>query len=151
MLTIQQANLASPMPVFQGFGATNAELTAIAAQLAMLSTEGLDQWRAIRAAMESLPSDDVKSLANKLLALGVDPVVVAEVKGYTLNPRRLKTGVMIWGILGTASMAASAYHGYKRNNSIGWALVWGFFGAIAPVITPAIAIAQNFGKPKRRR
>jgi hypothetical protein len=48
-------------------------------------------------------------------------------------------------------MAASAYHGYKRNDSVGWAIVWGGLGAIFPVLTPAIALAQGFGKSKGRR
>lgn len=51
-------------------------------------------------------------------------------------------------VVDTASMAASAYHGYKRNNSIGWALWWGLMGAMFPIITPTIALAQGFGKRK---
>jgi len=58
------------------------------------------------------------------------------------------TGETIYGVLATASMAACAYHGYKRNNSIGWALGWGFLGVLFPVITPVIAVAQGFAKPK---
>jgi hypothetical protein len=58
---------------------------------------------------------------------------------------------MTWGILATASFAASVYHGYKRNDSVGWAIGWGVLGAIFPVITPTIAVAQGFAKPKRRR
>lgn len=54
---------------------------------------------------------------------------------------------ILYGAISTASMAASAYHGYKRNRSVGWAIWWGFMGAIFPVITPAIALAQGFGKP----
>jgi hypothetical protein len=53
------------------------------------------------------------------------------------------------GLVVTASMAASAFHGYRRNESVGWALWWGFCGALAPVLTPVIAVAQGFGKPKR--
>lgn len=53
---------------------------------------------------------------------------------------------MVWGILSTASMAVGAYHGYRRNNSVGWALWWGLMGALFPVITPTIAVAQGFGK-----
>lgn len=49
-----------------------------------------------------------------------------------------------------ASVAAGAYHGYKRNNSVGWAIWWAIMGGIAPVITPAIAVAQGFGKPARK-
>ena len=54
----------------------------------------------------------------------------------------------VWMALAAVSSAASAYHGYKRNKSVGWALWWGFAGGLAPVITPVIAIAQGFGKPR---
>lgn len=47
-----------------------------------------------------------------------------------------------------AVAAAAAYHGYKRNNSLGMALVWAAAGYLAPVITPVISIAQGFGKPR---
>jgi hypothetical protein len=58
---------------------------------------------------------------------------------------------MVWGTLATASFAASVYHGYKRNDSVGWAIGWGVLGALFPVITPTIAVAQGFAKPKRLR
>lgn len=54
-----------------------------------------------------------------------------------------------WWVLSSLSMAASAYHGYKRNagdNPLAWALVWGLLGAAFPVITPAIALAEGFGE-----
>jgi hypothetical protein len=56
----------------------------------------------------------------------------------------------VWAVVGAASVAASAFHGYRRNRSVGWALWWGLMGGIAPVITPAIAVAQGFGKRKGR-
>lgn len=56
--------------------------------------------------------------------------------------------VLIWSAVSTASMAASAYHGYKRNRTVGWALLWGLSGALFPIITPTIAVAQGFGKRK---
>lgn len=40
----------------------------------------------------------------------------------------------------------AAYHGYKRNKSAGWAVWWGFMGLLFPVLTPAVAIAQGYGK-----
>jgi hypothetical protein len=52
---------------------------------------------------------------------------------------------VMWG-LSTVSMAASVYHGYKRNNSVGWALWWGLMGALFPIITPVIAFAEGYGK-----
>jgi hypothetical protein len=51
-----------------------------------------------------------------------------------------------YGVVSTASMAASAYHGYRRNNSIGWALWWGLMGALFPILVPVLAVAQGFGK-----
>ena len=46
--------------------------------------------------------------------------------------------------------AASAYHGYRRNDeSIGWAFGWAFFGSVLPVIALPVALAQGFGKPKK--
>lgn len=51
-------------------------------------------------------------------------------------------------VAGTASVFALAYHGYKRNQSIGWALVWGIIGgAFWPLGLP-IAFAQGYGKPR---
>lgn len=58
------------------------------------------------------------------------------------------TAYAIWGVISTAATGAAAYHGYKRNNSIGWAIGWGFLGALFPVITIPVAIAQGFGEPK---
>lgn len=65
--------------------------------------------------------------------------------GFTIDNPKVR---IAWGVLGTASMAASAFHGYRRNQSIGWALVWGLLGATFPVITPTVALAQGFGQSK---
>jgi hypothetical protein len=53
-----------------------------------------------------------------------------------------------WQAASALSAAACAYHGYKRNQSIGWALWWAAMGGLAPVIAPVIAVAQGYGKPK---
>ena len=55
------------------------------------------------------------------------------------------------GTLQVASVGLSAYHGYKRNRSVGWALWWGFCGGLLPIVTPVIAVAQGFGKRAGRR
>lgn len=52
----------------------------------------------------------------------------------------------VWAYLSLVSSALSAFHGYRRNLSVGWAALWGLAGALFPVITPAIAVAQGFGK-----
>ena len=53
------------------------------------------------------------------------------------------TSMTVISIIVPISVAVSAYHGYKRNESVGWALWWGFLGGIAPIITPTIAVAQG--------
>lgn len=55
----------------------------------------------------------------------------------------------VWAVASVLSTALCAYHGYKRNDSVGWAVVWGLLGGLFPVITPVIAYAQGFGEPKR--
>jgi hypothetical protein len=59
-----------------------------------------------------------------------------------MDREKRKVGLTIWGVIGTVSMAASAYHGYARNGSIGWGLWWGLMGSLFPVITPTFAVAQ---------
>jgi hypothetical protein len=66
--------------------------------------------------------------------------------------RQATTSMVIWGTVASVSGGASAYHGYKRSRgSVGAAVGWGLLGFIFPVITPAIALAQGFGKPKVSR
>lgn len=51
-----------------------------------------------------------------------------------------------WKVARAAAGAAGAYHGYKRNESVGWALWWSFAGFMFPLFTPVIAVAQGFGE-----
>lgn len=51
--------------------------------------------------------------------------------------------------LSVVSSAVSAYHGYKRNQSVGWAIGWALLGGMFPIITPVVALAQGYGKPAR--
>lgn len=44
--------------------------------------------------------------------------------------------------------AVSAYHGYKRNRSVGGAIGWFVLGSLFPYITLPVALAQGFGQPK---
>lgn len=56
---------------------------------------------------------------------------------------------LAWDLLRAASVGVSAYHGYKRNDSVGWAIGWAFLGGLFPILTPAVALAQGFGKKKK--
>jgi hypothetical protein len=79
------------------------------------------------------------------------PLVAGPGQWLRFNPANSWLGKTGWWALSSASLAASAYHGYRRNESIGWAIWWGLMGGAFPVITPAIALAQGFGKPAPRK
>jgi hypothetical protein len=51
-------------------------------------------------------------------------------------------------VRGIGSVAA-AYHGYKRNKSVLWAVAWSVGGWLSPLFTNAIAVAQGYSKPKK--
>lgn len=57
----------------------------------------------------------------------------------------------VMAVAGTVSVPVLAYHGYKRNDSWGWAVVWGLFGSWVWPITVPVAFAQGYAKPKRVR
>jgi hypothetical protein len=56
---------------------------------------------------------------------------------------------LVYGAASIAGTGLGAYHGYKRNNSVGWAIGWGLLGGIFPVIVIPLAFAQGVGKRKR--
>jgi len=49
-------------------------------------------------------------------------------------------------LLSTAGTVLGAYHGYKRNDSVGWAIGWGLLGGMFPIFVVPIAVAQGYGK-----
>ena len=51
-----------------------------------------------------------------------------------------------WKALSMAGGAIGAYHGYKRNDSVGWAIGWGLFGTMFPIIVIPVAFAQGIDK-----
>jgi hypothetical protein len=56
----------------------------------------------------------------------------------------------VWRVASTAGGVLGTYHGYKRTDSVGWALGWGFLGALFPYITVPIAVAQGFGEKEKK-
>jgi len=49
-------------------------------------------------------------------------------------------------LMGLAGMVYGGYHGFKRNNSVGWAIGWGLLGSAFPTITAGIALGQGYGR-----
>lgn len=74
-----------------------------------------------------------------------------------LGPLSMSTGAPLgeFGVnvpfLPTIGAVAGAYHGYKRNRSVSWAIGWSIIGSMFPLISGTIAVAQGFGKYKYER
>lgn len=140
--------------VFGGLGAlTDAEIQQLAERIrdAMMVMD-------IQAILEIVPTiAERQAVASRAVAIGADAAKVQQAMAALERGAGLKQWLkpppmpvrIIWGVLSTASFAASVYHGYKRNDSLGWGIWWGFMGALFPVITPTIAVAQGFGRPKK--
>lgn len=54
-----------------------------------------------------------------------------------------------YSLVKLAAVGAGAFHGYRRNKSIGWAIAWALLAGLSPIITTGVAVAQGFGQPKR--
>lgn len=143
MMTVTPITLAGPM------GASVDELEQLADSLSKWNTSRYE----IADAMAVLNPSDRQRLAEMIIARSTEKADdVAWAMSYIESGASSKTALRkystAWAIIGTASMAASAYHGYRRNRSVGWAIWWGIWGAVLPVFTPVIAVAQGFGKRK---
>lgn len=85
---------------------------------------------------DATPNTDPTSAA----ARGQTQVPINPVTGEPpINPVIAGISVLSGGL--------SAYHGYKRNDSLGWGVFWGACGLMFPIITPVIAFAQGYAKP----
>lgn len=120
--------------------------------LARQTLNGLGRFR--RIALGDLPTDVPAALTTQ----SADPTVASSIPSTTVIQHPASRG-MEWspatlvaaGTIATASSLVSLYHGYKRNNSLGWGLLWGLFGATFPLITPTVALAQGYAVRKGRR
>jgi len=127
-------------------GTTDDELTSIATTLTAQFAAGNDA--SVATALGLLSDIDRQTVAAKMLALGADPTKLSAAITAAQPP---PPTVPLWALLlHTAGMGVSAYHGYRRTGSVGWALVWGLLGGTFPIIVPVIALAEGFAQPARR-
>jgi hypothetical protein len=75
--------------------------------------------------------------------------VLAPVETTYQSPVARVLASPIYRLVSLASTAGLAFHGYRRNESVGWAIGWALLGGIAPIIAWPVALAQGFGKPRR--
>ncbi len=97
---------------------------------------------------------DVSIGEAQIAASVLDPNTGLPATGATALPPQADS-LSLSGMLGgaalvLASAAISAYHGYRRDRKPMSAIGWGFMGALFPVITPVVAVAQGYGKRKGR-
>ena len=90
-----------------------------------------------------LPS--VGLITSQIRPIAVQPAGQADYQSPRMSP------VLTW-TLALASLTGTvlgAYRGYKRDNSVGWAIWWGIAGGWVPFITIPLSLAQGFGKRAR--
>lgn len=129
------------MMLLKGLGAADQIDTAIDGFLAPSSAPTTAD---IKAFLAVYPSDQRDAVAQRLIARGVNVLDV----NAALNPASTWSSSKTWGVISIFSGAASAFHGYRRNQSIGWGLAWFVAGSIFPIVIPTIAIAQGYGVRK---
>lgn len=83
-------------------------------------------------------------------AMGADDAAAASAALPEPEPEPSKFSSLL-AVLGPVFAGVGIYHGYKRNDSVGWALGWGLMTAALPIIMIPIALAQGFGKSKTMR
>ncbi len=62
-----------------------------------------------------------------------------------------RTLAVAYALASVAGTGIGAYHGYKRNDSVGWAIGWALLGGLFPVVVIPVAYAQGIGERKRGR
>ena len=95
-------------------------------------------------------SPDGLGATVRMGGFGDDAIAPAASQGPAGNPgpNTMQALKVAYAIASMAGSAMGAYHGYKRNDSIGWAIGWAFLGGLFPVIVIPVAFAQGFGERK---
>lgn len=88
------------------------------------------------------PGGGLVGLAN---LAGTADGLGAETKGNSTGGNLYTS---LYGIASAASSLGLAYHGYRRNDSVGWAIVWALVGGMFWPVGWGVALAQGYGEPK---
>jgi len=131
---------------FPSLGATADERLKVAQQLLR---EDAFAWPD---AFAIYSPEDRQAIASTMISLGADPYAVRQALDRSgqkdLKPMDNSRSLIV-SLIVAASVGASAFHGYRRHHgSIGWAVGWGVLGMFFPILTPAVALAQGFSRPK---
>lgn len=108
-------------------------------KVARMLGQGTDNGGTVEPNGEGAPTNQLGPPGNNRIAAG---------GAYAGNGKWRPLPPWMW-VLSAGSSAASAWHGYRRNQSIGWAIWWAVMGGMFPLVTPAIGAAQGWGKRAR--
>ena len=105
-------------------------------------------------AFDGIEDDHVWGVSPSLLTQGIGqeaatPVETIPEVAIEGEPHQYFYETSFWRLFSLAGAGLGAYHGYKRNDSVGWAIGWAFLGALFPIVVIPVAFAQGIGKPKR--
>lgn len=95
--------------------------------------------------VESIFADPANAFVPPNACIGcAPPMGELSINGREISP----VAAVAYSALSVAGTVTGAYHGYRRNKSVGWAIGWAILGSIFPIITIPVSLAQGFGKPK---
>jgi len=123
----------------------NDVLSIVAPPFAML---GLGQDEPVLVVEESLVSAELPPDVMVAPSVYDPPEAVTVIAPPPLQPAPSKWQ-SVGKVLSYLGGVGGAYHGYKRNQSAGWAFGWFVFGSALPIFAIPVALAQGFAKPKR--
>jgi hypothetical protein len=129
-------------PALSGLGQTPDPITAVVEEEPALAPS------------EPVTADVMPdSMGPPQAAMAPPPTVFVDGQPLPPPPPASEPGpwAAIGKVLSMVGAAGGAYHGYKRNDSVGWAIGWSIFGGAIPVLAIPIAVAQGVGKPKRAK
>ncbi len=89
----------------------------------------------------------IKLVPSNLGATPTSPY--SQLDGVCIDPNKIPatTNILaLHGLMGMAGSGLCAYHGWKRNESYGWTVLWSIFGGVLPPLAVLIALLQGFGK-----
>jgi hypothetical protein len=134
-----------------GLGATRAILGKLAGP-----DEILDPWAANAQASGALDSMEHQETVQSTAVIPGQATSIGGrdySTGYGAALRDVQDGTIRalkwWVPISLLSGMLSAYHGYKRDHTPIASFGWFTLGTMFPLITPAVAVAQGFGKSRR--
>ena len=134
-----------------------ATLNGLSATTLMLgklsgSDEILDPWAADAQATGALNASEHQSVVESTAVIPGQATSIGNREvGYGMAALDAGTqkALKFWVPISLLSGMLSAYHGYKRDRTAIASFGWGVLGSMFPLITPAVAVAQGFGKSRR--